>query len=154
MLKDKKIASGDLNEEQARILIALLNLIIPPSEDGKMPGAADVGFFAYMHNENLFPWIEEGLRSVVEESHNKYGQEFSALSGSEQTQLIDRLRRRLFRFFSRLTIQIIQCYYQHDHVLEAIGLEVRAPFPQGYLLEEGNLTLLERVYQRGKLYRE
>ncbi len=154
MPKDNKIVSENLNEEQERTLIALLNLIIPPSEDGKMPGAADVGFFAYMHNENLFPWIREGLLSIVEESHNQYGQEFSALSGSEQTQLIDRLRRRYFRFFSRLTTEVIQCYYQHDQVLEAIGLEARPPFPEGYLVEEGDLTLLEPVYERGKLYRD
>ncbi len=154
MPKDNKIVAENLNEEQERTLIALLNLIIPPSEDGKMLGAADVGFFSYLHNENFFPWIREGLLSIVEESHNKYGQEFSTLSDSEQTQLIDRLRRGLFRFFSRLTTQVMQCYYQHDQVLEAIGLEARPPFPQGYLVEEGDLTLLEPVYERGKLYRD
>ena len=154
MLEDNKIVSEDLNEEHERTLIALLNLIIPPSEYGKMPGAADVGFFAYMHNENLFPWIREGLLSIVEESHNKYGQEFSALSVSKQMELIDRLRRRVFRFFSRLTSQVIQCYYQHDQVLKLIGLEARAPFPEGYLVDEGDLTLLEPVYERGKLYRD
>ena len=35
-----------------------------------------------------------------------------------------------------------------------IGLEARPPFPQGYLLEEGDLTLLEPVYLRGKIYRD
>jgi len=146
--------SENLNEELGRTLIALLNLIIPPSEDGKMPSAADVGFFAYMHSENIVPWIREGLLSIVEESYTKYGQEFSVLSASEQTQLIDRLRRILSRFFSRLTTQVMQCYYQHDHVLEAIGLGARPPFPQGYRVEEGDLTLLESVYERGKLYRD
>lgn len=154
MPRDNKTVSENLNEEQERTLIALLNLIIPPSQDGKMPGAADVGFLAYINNENLFPWIREGLLSIVEESHNNYGQEFLALSGSEQTQLIDKLRRRFFRVFSRLTTEVIKCYYQHDHVLKAIGLDARPPFPQGYLLEEGDLTLLEPVYERGKLYRD
>ena len=154
MPKDDNIVFEALNEEQERTLIVLLNLIIPPSEDGKMPGAADVGFFAHMHNENLFPWIRKGLLSIVKESHNQFGQEFSALRGSEQTQLIDRLRRRHFRFFSRLTSQVIQCYYQHDQVLEAIGVEARTPFPEGYLVEEGDLTLLEPVYERGKIYRD
>ncbi len=154
MVKNRKSVSASLNEEQERMLIALLNLIIPPSEDRKMPGAADVGFFAYMHNENFFPWVREGLLSILEESHNRYGQEFSALRDSEKTQLINRLRRRHFRFFSRLTTEVIQCYYQHEQVLQAIGLEARAPFPEGYLLEEGDLTLLEPVYERGKIYRE
>lgn len=148
------IASGILDEEQEQTLNVLLNLIIPPSEDGKMPGAADVGFFAYMHNEDLYLWIREGLLSIVEESHNIYGTEFSVLSGAEQTQLIDRLRRKLFRFLSRLATQVMICYYQNDHVLEALGLEARPPFPHGYLVEDGDLTLLEAVYERGKIYRE
>ena len=153
MSKDKKFISENLNEEQERTLIVLLNLFIPPSEDGKMPSAADVGFLAYIHNENILPWIKEGLINIIEESHNKYGQEIFALSGSEQKELIDKLRRKFLQFFNRLTTHVIQCYYQHDDVLEAIGLEARPPFPQGYLLEEGDLTLLEPVYLRGKIYR-
>ena len=153
MSKNNKFVSENLDGEQERTLIALLNLIIPPSDDGKMPGAADVSFVAYIHNENLLPWLQKGLLSIAEESHSKYREEFSALSGSDRTQLINRLRRSLFRFFSRLTTQIMQCYYQHDDVLEAIGFEARPPFPQGYLLKEGDLTLLEPVYLRGKIYR-
>ena len=154
MSKDEKFVSENLDEEQKRTLNVLLNLFIPPSEDGKMPGAADVGFLAYILNENILPWIREGLINIIEESHNKYSQEFSSLSGSEQTQLIDKLRRRFLQFFNHLTTQVIQCYYQHDDVLEAIALEARPPFPQGYLLEEGDLTLLEPVYLRGKIYRD
>ena len=154
MSKEKKLVSENLNEEQERTLIVLLNLFIPPSEDGKMPSAADVGFLAYIHNENILPWIKEGLINIIEESHSKYGQEFFSLSGFEQTELIDKLRRKSLQFFNRFTTQVIQCYYQHDDVLEAIGLEARPPFPQGYLLEEGDLTLLETVYLRGKIYRD
>ena len=154
MSKDKKIVSENLDEEQEQTLIAILNLIIPPSEDGKMPGAADIGFLAYIHNENILPWIREGLINIIEESHNKYEHEFSALSSSIQTQLIDDLKRKFLQFFNRLTTLVIQCYYQQDDVLEAIGLEARPPFPQGYLLEEGDLTLLEPVYLRGKIYRD
>ena len=154
MPKDNRIEPENLNEEQSRILIALLNLIIPPSEDGKMPGASDIGFLAYIHNENHFLWIREGLLGIVEESYSKYGQGFSALSSSEQTQLIGTLRRRFFRFFNRLSFQVIQCYYQNDRVLEAIGLPIRPPFPLGYFVEEGDITLLESVYERGKIYRE
>ena len=151
---EKNHVSENLDVEQERTLMAIVNLIIPPSEDGKMPSAADVGFLAYMYNENFLPWIREGLIVIIEESQNKYGQEFSALSSSEQTRLIDKLRRRLLQFFNRLTTRVIQCYYQHDEVLEAIGLEARSPFPKGYLLEEGDLTLLEPVYERGKIYRD
>lgn len=154
MLKENMIVSERLNEEQERTLVAMLNLIIPPSEDGKMPGAADVGFLAYMHDENLLSWIREGLINIMEESHNSYGREFVALSSVEQDQLLDGLRRRYFRFFGSLTNSVVQCYYLHDQVLKGIGLDVRPPFPQGYVVEEGDLCLLESVYERGKIYRD
>jgi hypothetical protein len=68
--------------------------------------------------------------------------------------IIDGLRRRKFRFFSNLLAQVVSFYYQNDRVLALIGLESRPPFPQGYQLEEGDLTLLEPVYNRGKIYRD
>ena len=119
-----------------------------------MPGAADVGFFDYLDSNKQMPWLKEGLQKIVVESHNKYGKEFSVLNGSEQTQLIDDLKRNFLQFFNRLTNQIIQCYYQNDDVLKAIGIKTRPPFPNGHLLEEGDLTLLEAVYLRGKIYRD
>ena len=154
MSKEKKLVSENLDKEQEQTLNTLLNLIIPPSEDGKMPGAADVGFLAYIHNENILLWIREVLINIIEESHNKFGNKFSALGNSEQMQLIDKLHHRHLQFFNSLTTKAIQCYYQHDDVLEAIGLGARPPFPKGYLLEEGDLTLLEPVYLRGKIYRD
>ena len=143
-----------MNDEQECVLNTILNLIIPPSKDGKMPGATDVGFFTYINSENLFSWIKEGLQNIAEESHKKYNREFLVLNDFEQVELIESLRRQLFQYFNRLTTEVINCYYQHDHVLEALGLETRPPFPQGYNLGEWDITLLEPVYKRGKIYRE
>lgn len=142
-----------LTEEEMRTLTIILNQIIPPGEDGIMPGASDVGFFAYLQNENLIQWIREGLFGIVEEARNKYNQNFSALDVAEQIKFIELMRRKFFKFFSRLTTLVIQCYYQDDRVLAAIGLDARPPFPEGYIVEEGDLTLLEAVYLREKMYR-
>ena len=154
MCKDNNIVSDTLNEKQEKTLMALLNLIIPPSKDGRLPGAADIDFLTYIHNEKLYPLIQNVLINVIEESHGEYDQDFSALSAYHQLHLTDQLRRRHNRFFTLLVTHIVRCYYQHDKVLEAIGLEARPPFPDGYRLEEGDLTLLEPVYKRGKIYRD
>lgn len=143
-----------LNEEQKNTLNVLLNLIIPPSEDGKMPGATDVGFFSYVHNENIESFIQEILILTIDESHINFGKEFSALSSDEQSQLIKKMRRNHFRFYNGLAAHVIQCYYQHDDVCRAIGLEARPPFPDGYVVEEWDILLLEPVFFRGKIYRE
>ena len=46
------------------------------------------------------------------------------------------------------------CYYQNDKVLEALGLEARPPFPQGYHLDQMDFGLLEPVKKRGKQWRD
>src|SRR5207253_10561886 len=43
---------------------------------------------------------------------------------------------------------ILQCYYRDDRVLRSLGLELRAPFPKGYTLEQGDWSLLDPVRAR------
>ena len=43
---------------------------------------------------------------------------------------------------------VLQCYYRDDRVLRSLGLELRAPFPQGYVLEQGDWSLLDPVKAR------
>jgi hypothetical protein len=45
-------------------------------------------------------------------------------------------------------------YYQNGRVMEALGLEPRPPHPAGYEMEPGDLTLLEAVRRRPRMYRE
>jgi len=43
---------------------------------------------------------------------------------------------------------VLQCYYRDDRVLRSLGLELRAPFPKGYTLEQGDWALLDPVKAR------
>jgi len=45
-------------------------------------------------------------------------------------------------------------YYLNDRVIEALGREPRPPHPKGYDMEASDLTLLDDVRRRPKLYRE
>jgi hypothetical protein len=45
-------------------------------------------------------------------------------------------------------------YYQTPRVVEALGLEARPPHPQGYAMEPNDLSLLDPVRRRPRLYRE
>lgn len=143
-----------LSEEQKWNLNFILNMIIPVSEDGKLPSAADVNFESYIEKNNISFWISQGLQIIDDEAKDKYGSAFSILSSTEKYSLIESLKRKLFRFFGDVTTQIVCCYYQDDRVLNAIGLEARAPFPIGFFPKDGDFTLLESVYDRGKLYRD
>ncbi len=52
-----------------------------------------------------------------------------------------------------LTRVVLQCYYRDDRVLRSLGLELRAPFPKGYPLEQGDWSLLDPVKARPSMWR-
>ena len=60
--------------------------------------------------------------------------------------------------YSQLTRAIAEplltCYYQRPEVLLGLGLDNTAPFPQGNVLKQSDLSMLEPVYLRGSIYRE
>jgi hypothetical protein len=143
-----------LSQEQQRALDALLNLIIPASTDGRLPGAVEVGFLDHARQERILPWLRDGLQLILAEARLDPGADFAALGPPQQTEVIGRLRRQHFRFFGDLTTRVLQCYYQNDRVLAAIGIEPRPPFPHGYALDDGDFTLLEPVFERGRIYRD
>lgn len=49
---------------------------------------------------------------------------------------------------------VAQCYYRDGRVMTALGMEVRAPYPEGYEVEEGDWSLLDPVRARAPMYRD
>lgn len=49
---------------------------------------------------------------------------------------------------------ILSAYYRDDRVLLALGHEARAPFPKGYVLEQGDWSLLDVVRGRQPFWRD
>jgi len=47
-----------------------------------------------------------------------------------------------------------QCYYRDDRVMLSIGMEPRPPHPLGYVVEQGDWSLLDPVRGRDDLYRK
>jgi hypothetical protein len=49
---------------------------------------------------------------------------------------------------------VLQCYYRDDRVIRSLGLEPRAPFPKGHVLEPGDWSLLDAVRSRPRMWRD
>ena len=47
-----------------------------------------------------------------------------------------------------------QCYYQDDRIMISLGMEPRPPYPEGFIVEQGDWSLLEPVRKREKFYRK
>lgn len=145
-----------LDEDQKATLDALLDLMIPASEDGKMPAAREVGFPEYMvrNDAELVPELEQGLNAIIDATIAEHSKSFFDLSMSEQEILIDKFRSSQSEFLHLLTSLVMSCYYQDDRVITAIGLEARPPFPKGNEVDPGDFSLLEPVRQRGEIWRK
>ena len=144
-----------LNEEQKNTLDALLKLVIPASEDGKMPSAAEVGFLEYLVDSepDFLPQVKQCLEVITDAAKTVHDKTLSELGEPEQEALVNKLRSSEGELFNLLTSLVLSCYYQHDRVMIGIGLEARPPFPKGNEVHGGDLSLLQPVKQRGKVWR-
>ena len=145
-----------LTSTQRASLDIVLNMIVPPSADGRMPGAAEVGVPAYLYAEtpDALPELCRELEQLEQRSRGRFARGFAELQGHERKFLIDEMRAQEPSYMSRLAMETLACYYQHDRVLEGLGIEARPPYPKGYQVAQGDLSLLEPVRARGKIYRD
>ena len=157
-MTNKNISPEDLlNPEQNSTLEALLELVIPKSKDGKLPGANEIGFHEFIIDFNLNYYLhdlKEGLNSINKSSIKENNCNFSKLSSEQKEILIKELRLNENYFLEYFGKLVMVCYYQNDKVIEALGLEARPPFPEGYHVDEMNFELLETVKKRGKIWRD
>lgn len=154
---DASLAPGSaLTAAQLTALDAVLDLIVPPSADGRMPGAAEVGVPAFLLAEaaDALPILRGELEQLERRASARFARNFIALSPGERHSLVEELRAQTPAFMSRLAMETLACYYQHDRVLEGLGLEARPPYPKGYEVAQGDLSLLDPVRARGKIYRD
>jgi hypothetical protein len=145
-----------LTSLQRRALDCVLNLIVPPSEDGRLPGAMEVGVPRYLLEVEpaSLPVLRDELDRLEAHAQLRFGAAFADLDASARQRLVDSLRTDDPQFLRALALHTVTCYYQHDRVLAAIGMEPRAPYPQGYEVKSGDLSLLDPVRRRGRIWRD
>ena len=145
-----------LTAAQRRTFDILLDMIIPASADGRMPSGAEVDVLGYVraHEAASLPALRRELDALDDRARERWGQAFAALPAGDQRAMVDSARAADPRFLRGLALHAVTSYYQHDRVLEALGMEARPPFPKGYEVPPGDLSLLDPVRERGAIYRD
>ena len=131
------------------ILSALLDSLIPPSEPRRMPGAGSLGLESVVRDliSEHQAVLDAGVEALA-------GSDFLASDAENRTSILRDLEATHPEFVAVVYAAACAAYYQHPKVLLAIGMEARPPHPVGFEIEAGDLTGLERVRERGKLYRD
>jgi len=124
----------------------LLDLIIPPDPQKGLPGASQVGF---QPDEEVWKILKILDDAAIVELDSR----FHELSHPDRVTVVNSQRKSHPRLFSWVAKHVVTHYYQQQQVRRVLSLGESPPFPEGYSVEEGDLTLLEDVYFRGSIYR-
>lgn len=147
-----------LTPEQHRDLSAVLDEIVPPSADGRLPGAGAVGVSHAIEakmreSDALQPAVLDGLRVLAGLAREAGAAAFADVPPGERRALLERAAEDAPAFLPGLVFQTYVHYYHEPSVLEGLGIPARPPHPEGYALAPLDERLLEPVRGRPPLYR-
>ena len=121
-------------------------MIIPASDEYKVPGADDAAIQADMLatlGRDTAP-VAQALDLLARLA----GKPLAQLEPARRDAVAQEFRASGSAPAATLVRVVLQCYYRDDRVLRSLGLELRAPFPKGYTLEQGDWSLLDPVKGR------
>ena len=146
--------AGDftLSDDQRRSLRCLAGMMIPPSAAHGVPGADDEAIFADIIGS--FGRDTAHVGAVVQMLETLAGGVFADLDLARRATVAAELRANGGIALRYLTRIILGCYYRDARVMRSLEMEVRPPFPEGFVVEPGDWSLLEPVRARPKLYRD
>lgn len=141
-----------LSQPQQACLRSIVSCMIPASPKYGLPGADDPAIF-----DNLLASIRrdgDALRHILATVDREANGRLADLAPVERCALLARLRQERPGFFGIIEALASRAYYRNDMVLRSIRMEPQAPFPKGFDLPQGDLSLLDAVRHRGKIYRD
>lgn len=126
---------------------AFLDAVIPPDNARGLPGGSEVGFRPSVSAMDC-------MRIFDDAAMMKSGRRFYELDSVEKSNVVSCLTRAQKIAVRRFAKELAEVYYMNPIVTSVIEFGERPPFPIGYQIEDGDLTLLKPVYLGGKIYRE
>src|SRR4051812_11495266 len=139
-------ASLELTRAQRDDLRTIAGMIVPASDAYKVPGADDPAIQA-----DIVATLGRDAKLVAEALDHLArlaGQPLAELDAARHDAVAQEFRKHGGAAAATLVRVVLQCYYRDDRVLRSLGLELRAPFPKGYVLPDGDWSLLDPVKAR------
>ena len=144
------------SDAQIELVTEVLNRIIPANEE--LPGAGDiaVNFLDEVvgGSPRLKRILHHGLSQIEVCAYRMYTKDFPSLSCEQMHAVLRQVEVDEGEFFDLLVRQTYNGYYTDPRIVELLGLEARPPQPLGHRVDQGNITLIENVRNRGIAYRK
>jgi len=139
-------AANELTSAQRDDLRTVAAMIIPASDEYKVPGADDPAIQADMLA--TLGRDRAQVAQALDHLARLAGKPLADLEPAKREAIANEFRATGGAAAATLVRVVLQCYYRDDRVLRSLGLELRAPFPKGYVLQEGDWALLDPVKAR------
>ncbi len=140
-----------LTEAEIADLRCLAGIMIPASAQYGVPGADDATIFADIVNS--IGREADNVRAALAKLCILAGGAFAALDPAQRVEVAAKLRADGGRPVGVIARIVLLCYYRDDRVMVSLGLEPRAPFPKGHVVEQGDWSLLDPVRARKPFWR-
>ena len=132
-----------LSPTQRNDLRTVAAMIIPASTEYAVPGADDAAVQADVLK--TMGRDTEAVCAALDHLARLAGRPLAELDAARRDAVAKEFRSSGGAAAATLVRVVLQCYYRDDRVLRSLGLELRAPFPMGYTLEQGDWSLLDPV---------
>lgn len=137
-------------------LTTVAGAMIPPNTDYAVPGAGDPAIIADIvaSLQTMRVELVESLGLLDTLARDRFGADLAGLAPDDIGSLLDALASERPDFHDLIVRHTLQCYYRDDRIMRALGMEVRPPYPEGFVVEDGDWSLLDPVRRRDRMYRE
>jgi hypothetical protein len=142
-----ELVEKSLTLAQRDDLRVIAGMMIPASDEYNVPGADDAAI-----QGDILATLGRDTKMVsaaLDHIAKLAGRPVAELDDARRDAVVTEFRASGAAPAAVLARVILQCYYRDDRVLRSLGLELRAPFPKGYVLPEGDWSLLDPVRARG-----
>jgi len=146
MIVEKALTSAQRDD-----LRVISGMMIPESSEYKVPGADDAAI-----QGDILATLGRDTKMVsaaLDHIARLAGKSLASLDDAKRWALVTEFRASGGAPAATLARVILQCYYRDDRVLRSLGLELRAPFPRGHVLPDGDWSLLDPVKARPRSLR-
>jgi hypothetical protein len=129
----------------------LLDLLIPPSASGDLPGAGALGLSAAVAtalqaDPLLGPPVEAAVQALWETALSQHPGGLPGMAPQAAVKVVEAQLDPML--IMGILLYLYPAYYQHPRVLEGIGEPPRPPFPEGFDVEATDAELLEKLRAR------
>jgi len=131
----------------------LLDTIIPPNLELGIKGGSSIDLEEILGTKEYTIITDKFSSLIIETANENHIRDLELLSIENLQKIIQKTKIKNFRFFNYIASLITEFYYLNKENRQALNLKTLPPFPEGNIIDDIDLTILEPVFNRGKIYR-